>query len=144
MARETAAQAAGDGAVDLFAGHEPDAGDQRFAREDFALLRRQRLRRVAAFVVEQMPQILVSRDTEQPASRPKAGRELEIRDIGTAIAAAQPVLFLGQIVVTDAGAMQLAQRLLGGTEIGDIARRLCQMQRHSVDESAHQRLLAGP
>ena len=48
-------QAAGDGAVDFLAGHEPDAGDKRFARENLALLRRQRLGCVAALVLEQMP-----------------------------------------------------------------------------------------
>ncbi len=40
--------------------------------------------------------------------------------------------------------MQLAQRLLGRPEIADVAERLCQMQRHPVDEAAHQRLPAGP
>ena len=38
----------------------------------------------------------------------------------------------------------LSQRLLGGAEIGDVAVRLCQMQRHAVDEAAHQRAPAGP
>ena len=116
----------------------------RFARQDLAFLRRQRLRRVAALVLQQMPQILVGRDAEQLAARLEAGRELEVGEIGAAVAAAQPVLLLGEIVVADAGAMQLAQRLLGGTEIGDVAVRLGQMQRHAVDEAAHQRLLAGP
>src|ERR1700738_1250814 len=91
-----------------------------------------------------MPEILVGRDTKQPAARREAGRELKIRDIGPAIAAAQPVLLLGEIVMADAGAMQSAQRLLGGAEIGDVAERFCQMQRPPVDESAHQRLPAGP
>ena len=61
-------QAAGDGAVDLLAGREPEAGDQRFARQNLALLRRQRLRRVAALVLQQMPQILIGGDAEQPAA----------------------------------------------------------------------------
>ena len=91
---------------------------RRFARENLALPWRQRLRRVAALVLEQMPQILISRDAEQPAARLEAGRELEVGEIGAAVAAAQPVLLLGEIVVADAGAMQLAQRLLGGAEIG--------------------------
>ena len=73
-------QAAGDGAVDLLAGRQPDAGDQRFARQNLALLRRQRLRRVAALVLEQMPEILIGRDPEQPAARLEAGRELEVGD----------------------------------------------------------------
>ena len=37
-------QAAGDGLVDLLAGHQPDAGDKRFARQNLALHRRQRRR----------------------------------------------------------------------------------------------------
>ena len=106
--------------------------------------RRQRLRRVAALVLEQMPQILIGRDPEQLAARLEAGRELEIRDIGAAVAAAQPVLFLGEIVVADAGAMHSSQRLLGGAKIGGIAVRLGQLQRHAIDEAAHQRLPAGP
>ncbi len=91
-----------------------------------------------------MPQILVGGDAEQPASRPEAGGELEIRQIGPAVAAAQPVLFLGEIVVADAGAVQLAQRLLGGAEIGDVADGLGEVQRNAVDEAAHQRLPTGP
>src|SRR5260370_34195750 len=91
-----------------------------------------------------MPEVLVSRDAEQPAATPKAGRELKVGQISAAVAAAQPVLLLGKIVVADAGAMQLAQRLFGGTEIADVSIRFCQMQRHPVDETADQRLAAGP
>ena len=72
--------------IDLLAGRQPDAGDQRFARQNLALRRRQRLRRVAALVLEQMPQILVGRDAEQPAAALEAGRELEIGEIGAAVA----------------------------------------------------------
>jgi hypothetical protein len=91
-----------------------------------------------------MPEIFVSRDPEQPGARFEAGRQLEIREIGEAVAAAQPILLLGQIVVADAGAMELAQCSLGGTEIADIAMGFRQMQRHTIDEAAHQRLIAGP
>ena len=107
-------QAAGDGLVDLLAGLEPDARHHRLAREYLSLLRRQRLGRVAALVFQEMPQILIGRDTEQPAAALEAGGELEIGEIGAAVAAAQPVLLLGQIVVTDAGTMQFSQRRLGG------------------------------
>ena len=91
-----------------------------------------------------MPEIFVSRNAERPAARREAGRELKVGEIGAAVAAAQPVLLLGEIVMADAGAMQLAQRLLGGTEIGGIAKWFCQMQRHAIDKSTHQRLPAGP
>ncbi len=91
-----------------------------------------------------MPQILIGRDPEQFCARLEAGRELEVRDIGTAIGAAQPVLFLGEIVVANSGAMHFAQRLLGRAKIGDIAMRLGHLQRHAIDKTAHQRLFAGP
>src|SRR6266851_9204567 len=85
-------QAAGDGAVNLLAGLKPDAGDQRFPRQNLAFLRRQRLRRVAALVLQEMPEILVGRNTEQPAAGAEASRELKVSEIGPAIDAAQPVL----------------------------------------------------
>ena len=91
-----------------------------------------------------MSEVFVSRDPEQPAARAKAGRELEVGEIGAAVATDEPVLLLGKIIVADPGAVQLAQCLLGGSEIVDIVKRLCQMQCHPVDESAHQRLPAGP
>ena len=91
-----------------------------------------------------MPQILIGRDPEQPAARLETGGQLKIGDIGAAVAATQPVLLLGKIIMADAGAMQLAQRELGGAEIGEVAMRLCQMQRDAVDEAAHQRSSAGP
>ena len=137
-------QAAGDGAIELLAGHQPDAGDQRLPRQDLALLGRQCLRRIAALVLEQMPQILIGGDPEQAAAGLETVRELKVRDVGPAIIAAQPVLLFCQIVMADTGAVQPAQRLLGGAEIGGIAMRLCQMQRHAIDESAHQGLSASP
>src|SRR4051794_1720557 len=95
-------------------------------------------------MLEQMPEILVSRNPEQPAARFEAGGELEICQVGLAIAAAQPILFFCKIVMADAGAVQRAQRLLGGTEIADIAQWLCQMQRYAIDKAAHQRLAPRP
>src|ERR1700744_1909610 len=91
-----------------------------------------------------MPQILIGRDAEQPGPALEAGGQLEIGDISATAMAAQPVLLLGKIVMADAGAMQLAQRLLGGTEIGDVADRFSQMQRYAIDEAADQRAPAGP
>ena len=91
-----------------------------------------------------MTQIFVGGDAEQPASRLEAGGKLEIREIGTPIAAAQPVLLLGEIVVADAGTVQRAQGLLGGTEIGDVAHGFGEMQRNAIDEAAHQRSPTGP
>src|SRR5579863_6831901 len=91
-----------------------------------------------------MPKVLVGGYAEQQAARAKARRELEVGEIGAAIASNEPVLFLGKIIVADASAMQLPQRLFGGSEIGDIVERLCQVQRHAIDEAAHECLPAGP
>ena len=87
----------------FFAQHAPLGGGERIGR-------------VAALVLEQVAQILVGRDAEQPATAREAGGQLEIGEIGVAVASAQPVLLLGEIVVADAGAMQLAQRRLGRAE----------------------------
>ena len=91
-----------------------------------------------------MPEIFVSRNAEQPAARREAGRELKVGEIGAAVAAAQPVLLLGEIVVADAGAMQFAQRLLGRAEIAEIAVRFRHLQGDAIDKAAHQRLPTGP
>ena len=91
-----------------------------------------------------MAQILIGRDPEQAAPCLEAGGQLKIGHIGAAVASAQPVLLLGEIIVADAGAVQFAQGQLGGAEIGDVAMGLCQMQRDPVDEAAHQRASTGP
>ena len=44
-----------DRLVDFLAGHQPDARHRRFARENLAFLRRQRIRRVSALVLEHVP-----------------------------------------------------------------------------------------
>ncbi len=137
-------QAPRNRAVDLLAGLEPDAGDKGFARQNLAFARRQRLRRVAALVFQQMPEILIGRDAEQPAAPLETDGKLKIGHISLAVAAAQPVLLLGQIVVTNADAMQPAQHRLGGTEIGDVAEWLCQMQRDAIDKAPNQSLPPGP
>ena len=91
-----------------------------------------------------MPKVLIGGDPKQPAAGSKACRQLKIREIGAAVTPDQPVLFLGEVIVAYCGAMQLPQRLLGGTKLSDVARRLYQMQPHPVDETTHQRLPAGP
>ena len=57
-------EAAGDGAVDLFAGFEPNAGDERFAPENLALPWSQGVRGVAALMLQEMPEILISSHPE--------------------------------------------------------------------------------
>lgn len=59
-------------------------------------------------MLEQMPQVLVGEDAVEPATSVEAGRELEVGHVGAAVAADQPVLLLGEIVVADAGAAQPA------------------------------------
>jgi hypothetical protein len=70
-------------------------------------------------------------------------RKLEIRDVGAAVLAAQPVLRLGEVIVTDPAAVKLAEYVLGGAEIGGIAPRLGDRERSAVDPSADQRPSAG-
>src|SRR5712672_1176871 len=91
-----------------------------------------------------MTKVLVSGDPEQPAPCPEAGRELEVGEIGPTVSADEPILLLGEIVMANARAMQLVQHHLCRTEICDIVKRLCLVQGYSVDETAHQRLAAGP
>ena len=135
-----AEQAARDPVVDLLAGRHPDAGDHALVRQHAALGGGERLRRIAALVLEQVAQVLVGGDAEQAAPAREAHRKLEIGEIGAPVGAAQPVLLLGEIVVADPGPMQLAQGRLGRAEIGALAVRLGDVQRHSVDPAAHQRL----
>src|SRR6266487_6810118 len=91
-----------------------------------------------------MAQVLIGRDPEQAAAGLETGGQLKIGHIGAAVASAQPVLLLGEIIMADAGAVQLAKRELGGSEIGDVAMGFCQMQCDTIDEAAHQRASAGP
>ena len=97
--------------------------EQALLRQHAPLGGGERIGRVAPLVLEQVAQILVGRDAEQPARGGGTARgELEIGEIGAAVGAAQPVLLLGEVVVADAGAMELAQRRLGRAEVA-FARR---------------------
>ena len=80
-------QAARDGVIDLLARRHPRPGDEALARQHAAFGGGERLGRVAALVLEQMPQILVAGDAEQRAVAAEAGGELEIGEIGAAAAA---------------------------------------------------------
>ena len=106
----------------------------------------ERVGRVAALVLEEMPQVFVACEAEQSIAAAKAGGELEVGQKGAAVSvvlAVEPVLFLGEIVVGDAGAMQCAQRHLRRAEIGGIAVGLGDVQRHAVDPAAHQDVPSG-
>src|SRR5262249_61873372 len=63
--------------------------------------------------------------------------------IGASVAPAQPVLLLGEVVVADAGAMQLAQRRLGRAEEVALAARLGDVERQAIDPAADERIATG-
>src|ERR1700730_8991110 len=90
-----------------------------------------------------MAQVLVGGDPEQQVPALEPDGELKIGDVGAAVAAAQPVLLLGEVIVTNAGAVQFAQNRLGGPKIGAVTVRLGQMQRHALDPAAHQNAAPG-
>src|SRR5262249_30646856 len=106
-----------------------DAGQEALLREHASLGGGERLGRVAPFVLEQVAQVLVSRDAEKPGAAREVSGKLEIGEIGASVAPAQPVLLLGEVVVADAGAMQLARRRLGGAEEPGLVARLGDVER---------------
>src|SRR6516225_3656294 len=69
--------------------------------------------------------------------------KLEIGEIGAPVAPAQPVLLLGEVVVADPGAMQLAQRRLGRAEEVVLAARLGDVERQAIDPAANERITTG-
>src|SRR5262249_39713802 len=83
-----------------------------------------------------MPQILVGEHPEQTSPPLETARKLEVGEIGAAVAAPQPVLLLGEIVVANPRPMQLAKRGAGGTEIGTVAIGLGNLQGHPTDPAA--------
>src|SRR5262249_57398299 len=93
---------------------------------------------IAPLVLEQVAQILIGRDAEEKGPARETGGKLEVGEIGAPVASAQPVLLLGEIVVADAGAMELAQARFGRAEEGALAVRLGDVQRQAVDPSADQ------
>src|SRR5262249_60771140 len=97
----------------------------------------------APFVLEQVPQVLVSRDAEQPGAAREVSGKLEIGEIGASVAPAQPVLLLGEVVMADAGAMQLAQRHFGRAEETALAARLGDVERQAIDPAADERIATG-
>src|SRR5262249_61492370 len=98
---------------------------------------------IAMLVFEQMPEILVCENAKEAPTACEADGELEIGEIGAAIAASQPVLLLGKIVVANPGPVQLAQRGPGGTEIGAVTKRLGNLQGDPVDPPTHQHAPSG-
>src|SRR6516225_6250927 len=108
LAVADAQHVAGDPVIELLASRHPDAGQEALLREHASLGGGERLGGIAPLVLEQVPQVLVSRDAEKPGAAREASGKLEIGEIGAPVAPAQPVLLLGEVVVADAGAMELA------------------------------------
>src|SRR5580658_3758290 len=114
------ADAAGDGVIDFLAGRHPHAGDPGLAREHAALGGSESGGRITALVLEQMPQILVTREAKEPPTAAETRGKLKVSDVGAAVRI-KPILFLGEIVVGNAGVMERSQCCLGGAEVADIA-----------------------
>src|SRR5260221_1803734 len=94
--------------IELLAGRHPEARQQALLREHAPFGGRESIGGIAPLVLEQVPQILIGGDTEQPGAAREASGKLEVGEIGAPVASPQPVLFLGQIIVADASAVQLA------------------------------------
>src|SRR5262249_52661286 len=99
--------------------------------------------RRGVFVLKQNPQIRGGDQREQPPPPLETARKLEVGEIGAAVAAPQPVLLLGEIVVANPRPMQLAKRGAGGTEIGTVAIGLGNLQGHPIDPAAHEDATSG-
>src|SRR6516162_2811579 len=133
LAIADAQDAACDPVIKPLSGRHPDAGERALSGEHAALACGERVRRVATLMLEQVTQVLIGGDSEQACAPRESERELKIGEIGATVATAQPVLLLGEIVVADAGAVQLAQRGLGRAKIGPVAVRLGEVKRQAVD-----------
>ncbi len=131
-------QAAGDEDVELLAGRHPHPVEDALAGEDLLLARRQRLRAIAALVLEEVADVLIGGDAEQLGAAGEADRELEIHQHRRAVRRAQPVLLLGEVVMGDVAAMHFAQARPRRAEPGEVAMGPGQLQRHAVDEAADQ------
>src|SRR5262249_58214010 len=93
---------------------------------------------IAVLVLEQVAQIIVGEKPEQTPAPPETGRKLEIGEISAAVAAPQPVLLLGEVVVANPRPVQLAKRGPGGTEIGAVAVGPGNLEGDPVDPAAHE------
>ncbi len=83
-----------------------------------------------------MTEILVTGEAKQPAATAKPKSQLKIGDIGAPVGV-EPVLLLGEVVVGNPGAMEFSQGGFGGPEIGGVAVRFGDVQRHATDPAAH-------
>src|SRR5204863_10094919 len=119
-------------------GRHPNSSDEALPLHHPPFHRGERLRDVAALVLKQVAQILVSGDAIQPRTSPQAGRKLEVGHISFALWAAQPVLLLGEVVVANACPMQCMQRRFGGAEIASLADWPGDMHGDAVKKAANE------
>jgi hypothetical protein len=90
-----------------------------------------------------VPQILVGENPEQTSPPLETAGELEVGEIGAAVAAPQPVLLLRKIVVANSGPMQLAKRGPGGMKIRAVPVRFGNLQGNPIDPAAHEYVPSG-
>src|SRR5262249_15342097 len=122
---------------------EPQAGEDALAPTHPPLGRGQILAQIAVLVLQETPKVLVGQQPKQTTTAREAGGKLEIREVCAPVTPAQPVLLLGQVIVTNAGPMQLTQCRFGGGEIRTVPVGLCDLQRHAVDPAAYEGLPSG-
>jgi hypothetical protein len=89
-------------------------------------------------VFDEVPQILVGENPEQTSPLLETAGELEIGEVGAAVAAPQPVLLLREIVVANSGPMQLAQGRPRGMKIRAVPVRFGNLQGNPIDPAAHE------
>ena len=129
--------------VDALASRHPDARRPALACEHAPFGSGQAPGHVAALVLEQMSQVFVGEKPERKTPAMKAGGELEIREHGATVRSSQPVLFLGEVIMSDVGPVQRAQRPAGGSEKPKVVGRLLDMDRKAVDPAANQAAASG-
>src|SRR5262249_31793235 len=134
---------AGDQVIKLLARGHPDARREAFPRQQATFGGGERLRRIAPLVLEQVAQILVRRDAEEPGSARETGGKLEVGDIGTPVPPAQPVLLLGKVVMAGTGPGELPKGGFGGGEKCLLAMRLGDGERQAVDPAPDHRVVGG-
>ena len=86
-------------------------------------------------MLEQVAQVL-AREQAHPARARPGDRELEIGEPGRTVREHQPVRFLGEVVVGDAGAVQALQQAVRVAEPGRVAARRALVHGRAVEVAA--------
>src|SRR6202012_1795917 len=131
--------------IDFFAGGHPDAVHQALAGKHPAFSRGKRIRGIFALMLQQMTEIVVAGRTKHSVPAAVVSRELKVGDISAAAGAVpgvKPVLLFGEIVVRYTGMMQRSQHRFCRLKIRDIAKRLGDVQRDTVEPATYQSVVA--